>query len=115
MSRRTGSHPHRPLVAAGLLALVGLATSATATHAQSINPERALLNPTPAVSYRSVSDTPGPWGTIDGDRVLLGRSAGVSAAPSLAAQSHGDVLIVDGEQALLGQVGPSRRRLTLAW
>ncbi len=115
MSRSIGSHPHRPLVAAGLLALVGLATSVTPTHAQSINPEGALLNPTPAVSYRFVSDTPGPWRTIDGDRALLGRSAGVSGAPSFATQSHRDVLVVDGEQALLGYVGPSRRRLTLAW
>jgi hypothetical protein len=70
MSRTSGSHSRRPLAAAGVLALVGLATPATATHAQSINPERAPLNPTPVVSYRLVPDTPGPWRTLDGEEAL---------------------------------------------
>jgi hypothetical protein len=73
MSRTSGSHFRRPLAAAGVLALVGLATPATATHAQNINPERAPLNPTPVISYRLVRDTPGPWRTLDGERALLGR------------------------------------------
>jgi hypothetical protein len=48
MSRTSGSHSRRPLAAAGVLALVGLATPARATHAQSINPRAGASEPDPS-------------------------------------------------------------------
>ena len=115
MSRITRSHSRRPFVVAGFLALSGLAGSAATAEAQSISPERALLNPIPAAGYGVVAGTESPF-AIDGERALLNQSIAVSGAAGLATRSPGEARAVDGEQALLGG-GPSaqRRRLTLAW
>src|SRR5438045_5701144 len=53
MSRTTRSHPRRPIVMPALI-LIGLAASAATAQAQSPGPGRALLNRTPAATYRVV-------------------------------------------------------------
>ncbi len=114
MSRTPRSHSPRPFVVAGFLGLSGLAGSAATSQAQSISPERALLNAIPAAGYGMVAVTESP-SAIDGDRALLNQSIVVSGAANLATGSSGEAGAVDGEQALLGGVASVRRRLTLAW
>ena len=113
---RTAQSPTRRPFAASLLALAGLASPLATSHAQGPSPERALLNSVPGAFRVVVVGNEPPSPTIDGNRALLGRSASVTDTPIFATRSHGDVLVVDGEQALLGHVGPAaRRRLTLVW
>jgi hypothetical protein len=114
MSRTTQSHKRQPFAAGLLVALAGLASPLATSQAQGPSPERALLNSIP-VSFGIAVGSESPT-AIDGDRALLGRSAAVLGAPSLASRFHADALVVNGEQALLGQVSPSARgRLTMVW
>lgn len=112
MSRSTRSQPRRQYLVPGFV-LIGLAVSAPAAQAQSISPERALLNQIPAPAYRViVAETHSPT-RIDGTQALLGTST-VAAESSVAIRSLGKAPAVDGSEALLGTVAPSKGRLTLA-
>lgn len=107
MSRTIHSYAWRMLAVAGFLGLASLVAPA-ATHAQTISPERALLNTTPILAHGGVSHATAPARTVGGERALLGRStAGVSSQPTLASGSLRKPGPVDGEQALLGKVAPS--------
>lgn len=113
MSRSTRSHPRRQYLVPGFV-LIGLAASAANARAQSITPERALLNQIPTPTYRVVvAETHSPT-PIDGTQALLSTST-VAAGSSLAIGSPGEGPAVDGTRALLGTLGPSSRRLMLAW
>ncbi len=110
MFRTIHSYAIRMLAVAGFLGVASLVAPA-ATHAQTISPERALLNTTAVVSYSRVTVAAGPSRTVDGESALLGRStAGVSSQPTLASGSLREARPVDGEQALLGKVAPSEAR-----
>jgi len=99
---------------AAALALAGLVTP-LAAHAQSVSPERALLNTIPTTYRVVVVDNGSPSSVIDGERALLGRVA-APTVQSLAAWSPGEAPVVSGERALLGRLAPSaQRRITLAW
>lgn len=110
MSQTFPSHAFRMVAVAGFLGLASLVAPA-AIHAQTITPEKALLNPTPIASYHGISNAPTPARTVNGERALLGRStAGVSSQPTLASDSLRHSQTVDGEQALLGKVATSETR-----
>ncbi len=110
MARTIHSHASRILAVTGFLGLASL-VAPLAAHAQTITPERALLNTTPNVSYGGVAYATAPARTAEGERALLGRStAGVSSQPTLASGSLRKPGPVGGEQALLGKVAPSETR-----
>lgn len=115
MSRTIHSFAIRMLAVAGFLGVASLVAPA-AIHAQTISPERALLNTTAVVSYSGVTVVAGPSRTVDGESALLGRSTvGVASQPKMAIGSLGEARPVDGERALLNKVAPSKtRRLMLA-
>ena len=114
MSRTIHSYAIRMVAVAGFLGVASLVAPA-ATHAQTISPERALLNTTAVVSYSGVTVAAGPSRTVDGESALLGRSTvGVASQPTLASGSFRDARSVDGERALLNKVALSEpRRLTV--
>jgi len=114
MFTRPLSLTQRPFLIVGLAGLAVFATRAAPAAAQSITPERALLNAVPA-AYRVVSDIETP--AVDGERALLGHSAsGAHDVASLATRSEVEPPAIDGDRALRGIVVRStNRRLTLAW
>ena len=106
----------RALVGAGLLGVAGLVTLAAPAAAQSVSPERALLNVAPlpyAVVVQPESSVP----PVDGERALLARTASASSAVlGVATRWLEEPPAITAERALLGTVTQSpRRRLTLAW
>ena len=110
MSRTIHSYAIRILAMAGFLGMASLVAPA-ATHAQTISPERALLNTTAVVSYSGVTVTAGPSRTVDGESALLGRSnVGVMSQPKRAVGALGEYGPVDGVRALLNKVALSGTR-----
>ncbi len=105
----------RALLGAGLLGLAALGALAAPAAAQSVGPERALLNLVPG-SYRVVAQPEPPLTAIDGGRALLGRwASGTPAAQGVATPWAEEPSAVSGERALLGTVAPgAQRRLVLA-
>jgi hypothetical protein len=109
MSRTIHSHGLRMLALVALLGVARLAAPA-ATQAQSINPERALLNRTAVASSGALRTDPTPSPAVDGEWALLGRlPTGVTSDPEIAS-ALGDAVPVDGERALLGKIAPSEPR-----
>jgi hypothetical protein len=108
------SATHRPLLVAGLASLAILAAQVPSAAAQSITPERALLNAGPT-RYPVASDAERL--VVDGEQALLGKSAiPLSDGGTLATQSQLESGAINGERALLGiQTQSARRPLTLAW
>lgn len=120
MSPTMHSPAFRMLTMAGFLGLASLAVPPAAS-AQTLSLGRALLNPTPIISYGTVAygtvaPAPAPAPTVDGERALLGRAtAGLASQPALAGGARRQARPVEGEQALLGKVAPSNAdRLRLA-
>jgi len=108
------SATHRPLLVAGLASLAILAAQVPSAAAQSITPERALLNAVPA-RHQVASNSEGPL--VDGEQALLGKSAiPLSDGATVATRSQVQSPAINGERALLGiQTQSARRPLTLAW
>lgn len=123
MSRITHTRLVSALVVAGLLAGAGLVQSA---DAQSIAPERALLNQTFATGSEIGVDPihPSPivaldGAALDGERALLGRTQALRTWASeltfTAAEPLAVSLPIDGERALLGRWPASQPRSAGDW
>lgn len=110
MSHTTHSHAPRILAVAGLLGFASLVAPA-ATQAQSISPERALLNTIPVISYSAITIAADRSRAVDSEWALLGRStAAVRSQSTALIGSLEKVRPVDGERALLGKITPSETR-----
>ncbi len=93
----------RAFVLAGLVAAVSLPSTA---RAQSVSPERALLNLMPATAFTRVQADPAAQpavpAVIDGERALLNRSQTVILTVEWATPVIADAP-VDGVKALLNR------------
>lgn len=91
----------RALVLAGLVAAVSLPNTA---RAQSVTPERALLNRLPAITSQvPAAAQPAVPAVIDGERALLNRSHTIIVQPVASATPLGAEASVDGVKALLNR------------
>ena len=117
MSRTTRSHPRRPIVMPALI-LIGLAASAATAQAQSPGPGRALLNRTPAATYRVVGRGNQSPSSIDAGNVGVNgvRGSGTFSTPFSGVAANGKDLMwtgtadggVRGEMLiLLADMGPA--------
>jgi hypothetical protein len=91
----------RALVLAGLVAAVALPHTA---RAQSVTPERALLNRMPAITSHAPAATQrAVSAVIDGERALLNRSHTIIVQPVESARPFSAEASVDGVKALLNR------------
>lgn len=91
----------RALVLAGLVAALSLPHTA---RAQSVTPERALMNRFPAIASQApAAAQPAVPVVIDGERALLNRSHTIIVQPVASATPVGADVSVDGVKALLNR------------
>src|SRR5437868_8871358 len=97
MSRATRSHPRRPIVMPALI-LIGLAISAATAQAQGPRSERALLNRTPAATYRVVGRGNQSPSSIDAGNVGVNgvRGSGTFSTPFSGVAANGKDLMWTG-------------------
>jgi hypothetical protein len=84
---------------AGLVAAVSFPSTA---HAQSVTPERALLNRSAATSWSPTTTVTQPV-FIDGDRALLNRFQTIVRTPVISAEPVVASASIDGVKALLNR------------
>ncbi len=98
MSRITHTSAIQPLAVAAILTVAALATP-TASHAQTAQAERALLNHM-AVPFTVAAST---GGAVTGERALLARIPAGDSVVLLARADSFAVAPVDGRRALIGR------------
>jgi hypothetical protein len=88
------------IVVAGLMGALWLPSTA---QAQSVTPERALLNQWPAVSSGTATAVAVPPAFIDAERALLNRFHTITPTPVGLAEPVAESASVDGVKALLNR------------
>ena len=90
------------ILAIAVAGLVGAVSLPSTAHAQSVSPERALLNRSAATSWSPTTTVTQPV-FIDGERALLNRSHTIIRMPVGSAEPVIAGASIDGVKALLNR------------
>ena len=90
------------ILAIALAGLVGALSLPSTAHAQSVSPERALLNRSAATSWGTTTTFTQP-AFIDGERALLNRFQTIIRTPVGSAETVVASASIDGVKALLNR------------